>query len=98
MSKTVLYLRFGGRVEALAALAAVLGHGPEADDDGEVYPSTGTHAGTRYDLCWLVDAGVIAAGGAELVNLLWWGEAATAPDFGAAAVVPATPSCLFLGG
>ncbi|MFG1262369.1 hypothetical protein [Xanthobacter aminoxidans] len=104
-----IYLRFGDRAAALAALAAVLGYGPALDPEGgETWPSTGFAAGTRYDLAFpgeirvptgeTVDtpfgpSPVTAPLPGYHVNVLWWG--ASAPDFGAAVVTPDTPASVF---
>ncbi|WP_296585754.1 hypothetical protein [Xanthobacter sp.] len=104
-----IYLRFGDRAAALAALAAGLGYGPAIDPEGgETWPSTGFAAGTRFDLVFL---GEIRAPTGETVdtpfgpspvtaplpgyhvNVLWWG--ADAPDFGAAVVTPDMPAGVF---
>ncbi|MFG1478596.1 hypothetical protein V5F53_07985 [Xanthobacter sp. V4C-4] len=91
-----LHLRFADRAEALCVLAAVLGYDSTAEGPGgrEQLPA-GMRAGVRYDLCFLADQGVAAGSAADHVNLLWWGEAADTPDFGAHVVTPATPRCGF---
>lgn len=90
-----IYLRFADRAEALGVLAATLGYGPAGEAGAQWWPTTGTSAGTRYDLDFLADQGVIASSGEDLVNLLWWGPAEDVPDFGGHVVSPATPSCTF---
>lgn len=104
-----IYLRFADRSAAMAALAAVLGYGPNLDPEGgETWPSAGTCGGTRYDL---VFSGEIRTPTGETidtpfgpspvtvplpgyhVDLLWWGV--EPPDFGAAVVTPATPAGVF---
>lgn len=93
---TTIYLRFADRAAALSALGSVLGYASTAEEAGgkQMLPS-GHLDGVRYDLCFLSDQGVTAGGGDDLVNVLWWGEASGAPDFGASVVVPQTPSCGF---
>ncbi|MFG1479179.1 hypothetical protein V5F53_11015 [Xanthobacter sp. V4C-4] len=94
---SILYLTFPDRAAALAALAAALGYETSAEAPGGAEGVTcGSFGGTRYDLCFLADAGVIAPGGVDLVNLRWWGAPEAAPDFGAAVVAPLTPSAAFL--
>jgi hypothetical protein len=93
---TTIYLRFSDRAEALAALGATLGYASSAPEPGgpEQVP-LGWRDGLRYDLCFLADQGLVTEGEGDLVNLLWWGEGASAPDFGACQVVPVTPRCGF---
>lgn len=95
---TTIHLRFASRTEALSVLGAMLGYQSTADAPGgkEMLP-VGACAEVRYDLCFLADQGVTAGADADRVNLLWWGDAAHAPDFGAHAVTPATPDCCFAG-
>ncbi|MCL8385937.1 hypothetical protein EJ105_27680, partial [Xanthobacter aminoxidans] len=97
-----IYLRFGDRAAALAALAAGLGYGPAIDPEGgETWPSTGFAAGTRYDLVFVGEIRVLTGATIDTpfgpspvtaplpgyhVNVLWWG--AEPPDFGAAVVKP----------
>ncbi|MFG1400326.1 hypothetical protein [Xanthobacter sediminis] len=90
-----IHLKFADRAEALAALAALLGYGPQQDGTGQWWPTTGTAGGIRYDLCFLADQGVTTGSDGDHVNLLWWGDAAGAPDFGAHVVMPQTPSAVF---
>lgn len=91
-----IYLRFSDRAEALATLAAVLGHvGSAAQEDGREMTTSGWFAGTRYDLCFLSDHGVPTSTSGEHVNFLWWGTQASAPDFGASLIAPQTPRCCF---
>lgn len=89
-----IYLRFADRTEREAMLLARLGFTAVYDEAGRAAFTSGHLGGVRYDLCFLADQGV-AAGEGDLVNLLWWGEAGTAPDFGAHAVAPAMPACVF---
>lgn len=90
-----IHLKFADRAEALSALTAVLGYGPQADGAALWWPTAGTTGGVRYDLCFLADQGVATGGDGDHVNLLWWGDKETAPDFGAHVVVPQTPSAIF---
>ena len=91
-----LYLCFADRAAALAALASVLGYQSSAEEPGgrEMLP-VGMFGPVRYDLCFIADAGVPMTTSGDHVNLLWWGDAASAPDFGAHIATPATPSCSF---
>ncbi|WP_454915821.1 hypothetical protein [Xanthobacter sediminis] len=90
-----IYLRFADRAEALAVLSKVLGFMAVPDETGRVTFTAAHLDGVRYDLCFLADQGVATGDGGDHVNLLWWGEAGSAPDFGAHAMVPATPACVF---
>lgn len=90
-----IYLRFADPAEREAALRDVLGFEAACDADGRAAFTTGYLDGIRYDLCVLADQGVATDTGGDLVNLLWWGDAGRAPDFGVHAVAPATPACVF---
>lgn len=91
-----IYLCFADRAAALATLASVLGYQSSAEVPGGRETTPGGTSGTvRYDLCFLADAGVPMSTSGDYVNLLWLADAASAPDFGAAVVTPATPSCSF---
>lgn len=99
-----IYLHFSSRDAALARLLTVLGHELEAESG--MLPTSGRWQGSRYDLDEVgvlhtplpPDAGEDAA--PEVlpgwhINLLWWGDDAAAPDFGADVIAPATPSRVF---
>lgn len=100
-----IYLRFADRAAALAALAAVLGYGPDLDTEGgETWPSGGLCAGTRYDLVFAGEIRVPSIWSRPSrrrttplqgyhVDVLWWG--ASPPDFGDAVVTPAAPAGVF---
>jgi hypothetical protein len=91
-----IYLRFSDRADALAVLASVLGYESTARVPGGMEEgSVGWCDGVRYDLCFLSDQGVASAGEGDLVNVQWWGEGASAPDFGGHGVTPSTPRCGF---
>ncbi|WP_238121953.1 MULTISPECIES: hypothetical protein [unclassified Xanthobacter] len=93
----VIYLVFSSRAEALTELGARLGYVSSAEEvGGRERLTAGRCDGVRYDVDFLADNGR-RPGSPDHVNVLWHGADAAAPDFGAYAVDPASPSCKFGG-
>lgn len=91
---TTIFLRFADRAEALSQLGSLLGFDTEQDQSGKQLYSSGLYEGARYHLSFLSDMGVASLASGDLVNLLW-PDGITSPDFGAYAIDPTTPSCVF---
>ncbi|MGQ3675632.1 hypothetical protein ACT6QH_09085 [Xanthobacter sp. TB0139] len=85
-----IYLRFADRNAALAGLYSVLGYAP--DMESGALPTVGRWQNSRFDVD---EVGELLAVSGWHINILWWGDAADAPDFGPDEISPQTPSRVF---